>query len=101
MPDADRLAAVRQELDYNLDAFKRIISHKDFKKYFGNLGGEKLSRPPKGYEADNPAVEFLKHKSFLAYHEVDDKMVLEKDYDKYIAKVFKAMYPLNMFLNVE
>lgn len=99
MPETESLNNVRQEIDYNLDEFKKILAHKDFKKYFEALGGDKLSRPPKGYEADNPAVEFLKHKSYLAYHQVDDKVVLGKDYGKYVNQVFKAMYPLLVFLN--
>jgi hypothetical protein len=56
---------IRQELDYSWDEFREIINDKDFKKVYGDLeGGEfKLSREPKGYEKDNPAIEYLKLKS--------------------------------------
>ena len=99
MPDAEILGKVRQEIDYNLKEFTKIVEHKEFKKYFGTLGGEKLSRPPKGFDIDNPALEFLKHKSFLAFHKVDDKTALGKDYNKYVTSVFKAMKPMCDFLN--
>lgn len=99
MPDPANLARVRQEIDYNLEDFKKILAAKSFKQYFGKLGGEQLSRPPKGYEADNPAIEFLKHKSFLAWHKVDDSAVMSASYDQYVLKVFKSMYPLIQFLN--
>lgn len=99
MPDPNNLANVRQEIDYNLVAFEKIIREKNYKKFFNGLGGEKLSRPPKGYEADNPAIDYLKHKHFLAYHEVSDKEVMDKNYRKYVASTFKAMHPLVDFLN--
>lgn len=98
-PMPEHLAAIRQEIDYNFDEFKKIISNKEFKKYFGVLRGEKLSRPPKGYEADNPAIEFLKHKAFLMWHEFDQKKLSEKDFEKYCATVFKAMKPMLDFIN--
>ncbi|HTO17065.1 MAG TPA: DUF2461 domain-containing protein [Edaphocola sp.] len=63
MPDKEVLKKIRQEIDYNWDEFQEIIGEKMFKKYF-HFDGEKLKRPPKGYEVDNPAVEYLKFKSF-------------------------------------
>jgi uncharacterized protein (TIGR02453 family) len=98
-PFPEPLAAVRQEVDYHFDEFKKILADKDFKKYFGTLKGDKLSRPPKGYESDNPAVEFLKHKQFLMWHEFDEKKLLEKDFEKYNIAVFKAMKPMLSFMN--
>jgi len=99
MPMPEQLQRIRQEIDYNLDEFKKIVSDKNFKKQFGQLSGDKLQRPPKGYDAENPAVEFLKHKGFLAYQKFDEKKLYEKDFEKYCSQVFKAMLPLNEFLN--
>lgn len=98
-PMPEHLSAIRQEIDYNFDEFKKIVGNKEFKKYFGTLQGEKLSRPPKGYEADNPAVEFLKHKQFLMWHKFDEKKLTEKDFQKYYLAVFKAMKPMLDFIN--
>jgi uncharacterized protein (DUF2461 family) len=63
------------------------------------MSGETLSRPPKGYDADNPALEYLKHKSFLSFKKLDDSALFEKNFEKEIVKAFKAMKPLNDFLN--
>jgi len=98
-PSPEHLAAIRQEIDYNFDEFKKIISSKEFKKYFGELSGEKLVRPPKGYELDNPAIEFLKHKQFLMWHSFDEKKLSEKDFSTYCITVFKAMKPMLDFMN--
>ena len=99
MPASDKLANIRQEIDYNLDEFKAIINNKEYIKQFGAMSGETLSRPPKGYDADNPAVEYLKHKSFLSFKKLDDSALFEKNFEKEIVKTFKAMKPLNDFLN--
>ncbi len=98
-PMPEHLTAIRQEIDYNFDAFKKIISHKDFKKYFTSLSGEKLARPPKGYDAENPAIEFLKHKSFLMWHKIDEAQLTDKNFEKYCSGVFKAMQPMLDFMN--
>ena len=98
-PMPDKLAAIRQEIDYNFDEFKSIIEHKEFLKHFGTLTGDKLQRPPKGYDAENPAIEYIKHKGFLAFLKIDDKNLTEKELSKHCLSAFKAMKPLNDFLN--
>jgi uncharacterized protein (TIGR02453 family) len=98
-PMPDKLAAIRQEIDYNLEEFKSIISHKEFVKHFGKLSGDKLQRPPKGYDAENPAIEYIKHKGFLAFLKIEDKNLTEKELLKHCLSAFKAMKPLNDFLN--
>ncbi|MEO8760906.1 MAG: DUF2461 domain-containing protein [Bacteroidia bacterium] len=99
MPMPDKLAAIRQEIDYNYADFKKILANKEFKKYFAGISDEgKLVNPPKGYDKENPAVEILKNKSFILVHNIDDKMVLSKDYPKHVATIFKAMHPFVLFL---
>jgi len=99
MPMPDKLAAIRQEIDYNFADFKKIIAAKEFKKYFDGLSDEgRLVNPPKGYDKENPAVEILKNKHFIVVHNVDDKTVLSKDYAKYATSVFKAMNPFILFV---
>jgi len=98
-PMPDKLAAIRQEIDYNLEEFKNIITHKEFIKHFGTLTGDKLQRPPKGYDAENHAIEYIKHKGFLAFLKIDDKNLTEKELLKHCLSAFKAMKPLNDFLN--
>lgn len=98
-PEAPELAKIRQEIDYNFDEFKKIISAKSFKKYFGGLEqDDKLAREPKGYTKDHAAIEFLKLKSFTVVANLTDKEVMSKDYQKKTKEIFKAMLPLNLFL---
>jgi uncharacterized protein (TIGR02453 family) len=99
MPAAPQLKAIRQEIAYNADDFKNILADKDFKKYFKELGGEKLKTAPKEYPKDHPEIELLKHKSFIVSHKMTDTDMVAKDMISNTVKAFKALYPLNTFLN--
>ena len=100
MPEADVLKKIRQEVDYNASELKKIVEAKTFKEYFGQIQGEKLKRPPKGYDADHPNIEFLKLKSFFVFHKASDKEVLSPGFFQQSMDIFKAMQPFNEFLNV-
>ena len=77
-----------------------IINNTKFKNTFGTLTSEaKLSRPPKGYDIDNPAIEFLKLKSFTAIVPIADKDVLDVNIVKQSLNVFKTLSPMVQFLN--
>ena len=95
------LAKIRQEIDYNFDALKNIIGQKTFKKYFpaGMENMESLVRPPKGYDENNPAIEYLKRKHFVVSTPITDAQLEDKNLVKELAKIFAAIQPLNDFLN--
>ena len=99
VPESKWLAAIRQEIAYNTAEFNGILNSKDFKQYFGEMEGEKLKTTPKGYDADHPAIELLKHKSFLATHKCTDDKIASGDFLKHCAAVFKALHPFDQFLN--
>lgn len=99
MPDKDLLAKVRQEIDYNADKLLKILNNKSFKKVFKELDDfDKLKTMPKGYPADHPHIEFLKHKSFIVTHPFTDKEVIDKKFLKVVASSAKLIKPLNDFI---
>lgn len=99
MPDSENLAKVRQEIDYNAEAFLKILKDKKFKKYFSGLDDfDKVKTAPKGYPKDHPYIDLLKNKSFVVSHSFSDRQVLDKNFVKQVAKVCKALKPLNDFL---
>jgi len=99
LPPTEWLNAIRQEINYNANDFKKILNSAEFKKYFGKMEGEKLVKAPKGYEPNHPEIELLKHKSFLATHKISEKELLSKDFLSHTVKVFKALEPFDNFLN--
>ena len=100
MPEPKDLIKIRQEIDYSFDDWKKIISNQSFKKTFAEgIKGEALVRPPKGYEEDNPAIQYLKQKSFIVSKPFTDTEVQSKTFVKEVANTFKAMKPMLDFLN--
>jgi len=99
-PPPEILKKIRQEIDYNPMGLKKIIHSKDFLKYFGQISGTKLARPPKGYEADNPNIELLKFKQLFVQRFFDDEMVLSKQLVPEILKTYKAALPFFHFFDV-
>lgn len=100
MPETESLANIRQEIDYNFKDLHKILQAKTFTKYFrkGLSQNETLQRPPKGYEADNPAIDFIKLKSFVVSTDISDDEVTGKNFVKDLLDIFKAADPLNKFL---
>ena len=102
MPMAPELKKIRQEIDYSFADLKKVLKHKSFASTFGDFErgeGVVLSRPPKGYEADNEAIEYLKLKSFIASASLPDKLLTDKNMVATIVKQFKDLYPLVQFIN--
>lgn len=102
MPEAPALKAVRQEIDYNWDEFQAIIQAKDFKKVFGGVyrsSDVSLSTVPKGYEKDNPAIDYLKLKSFIAETTITDEELTTASLHKKTVAAFEALQPLLQFIN--
>ena len=101
MPEAKDLIKIRQEIDYNFNELIKIIENSAFKKIFinGLNSEEKLIRPPKGYTEDNPALNYLKLKSFVIRKPLEDKIIMSSDFTKNIIKVFHAARPVISFLN--
>ncbi|MCO6496611.1 MAG: DUF2461 domain-containing protein [Chitinophagaceae bacterium] len=99
-PDNEELKKVRQEIDYNLEEFEAILNEKKFKKLFGPLEeDDKLTRAPKGYEEDNPAIEYLKLKSFITGVAFDDEALTHKGLVTKVVNTFKTMKPFIDFLS--
>ena len=99
MPEPSLLKAVRQEIDYNFEEFENIINEKNFRKLFSNIEGERLKTLPQGYGAENPAIEYLKMKSFTAGQNLEDKELTSRGFRKKAVDVFTIMKPFVDFLN--
>ncbi len=102
MPMPDDLKKIRQEIDYNFADFKKLLSNKKFTSQYSGFdrGSDMiLSRPPKGYEADNPAIDYIKLKSYVAMRPVADSSLTAKTLVKEITAAFQALNPVISFIN--
>ncbi len=101
MPESKDLAAIRQEIDYNLDEWIELISSPGVLKYFpsGIDMTERLKRPPKGYDKDNPALKYLQLKSFTLSTPVGDETLTGRGFGEMLINAYKAASPMVKFLN--
>lgn len=102
LPMAPELKKVRKEIHYSYDEFLNIIQNVDFKNTFGSLDrdpGLVLSRPPRDYSIEDPAIEWLKLKSYTAVTNIDDSLLRSKDLIPEVVRIMKTIKPLIGFLN--
>jgi uncharacterized protein (TIGR02453 family) len=99
MPPAPWLTAIREKIDETPEELISILRNKDFIKYYKELDGDKLKKAPKGYPSDHPQIELLKYKSYLALSELKDEFVTSEKFFNYSVDAFRALKPLNDFLN--
>ena len=99
MPGSSELLAIRRRTSERPDELRKIIRSAAFKRHFGELHGERLKRPPKGFSPDDPALDLLLYKQLLASEQLDPKLVETAKLQPEIMKRFRAMAPLVRFVN--
>lgn len=102
MPMPPEMKKVRQEIDYCLDEFKKIVDSKKFKSVYKGLYIDKevsLSKVPQGFEKDNPAAEYLKLKSWIAMRQLTDAELTSKTLLKTSLDAFATLQPMLLFIN--
>ena len=98
-PAPERLRAIRQQVIADADSFGKLIKDRKMKARFGDLQEEgKLTRPPKGFDADAPHIEHIKLKSFIVWKETSLKGNLPEDLGRDLAADFKDVLPLISWL---
>lgn len=90
MPPADRLRAIRQHVIDDAACFGKMLKNRKLQENFGGLQEEgKLSRPPKGFDADSPHIEHIKLKSFIVWKESSLKKKIPADLKQEILSGFR------------
>jgi len=85
------LKKIREKLATNYGDLRKALADKNFKKHYPKgLAGESLTRAPKGYEEDHPAIDLLKLKSFEFGQELTKEQLMKADLPKLLTEKFKA-----------
>lgn len=92
-PNAEDLKRVREELAFDATPLRKILKSKAFVSTFGELKGEQLKTTPKGFDADNEAIDLLRYKQFLVVRKFTDKEVLDPSFLKEAVATFRNMRP--------
>ena len=97
-PMGDTLKNLRKAIDSDSAAFRAILSDRTFKKYFGGLTGEELSRVPRGYDKEHPDADLLKKKQLLCWATRPVSEIHEAALVETLATHFSAMAPFVRWL---
>ncbi|MFS8615514.1 MAG: DUF2461 domain-containing protein [Solitalea sp.] len=99
MPPSDELKAIRQEIDYNGAALKKILGQQPFRSFFKGLDEDHvLKTAPQGYSKDHPDIALLRLKSFTVSHPLQQAVLTRPNAVQSVIEGWRAAYPLNQFL---
>ena len=99
MPQPPQLVAVREHIAGHVKQLRAIVESPGFRRHLGELGGDRLSRVPRGFSRDHPAAEYLKFKHFVAGAEFPPAFASSPAFYKTLLTVFRQVVPLARFLN--
>jgi uncharacterized protein (TIGR02453 family) len=99
MPSPETLRTVRAHLAERHEEFRALIRDRALRRLLGEMQGEQLSRPPKGYLPDHPAADLLRYKQFLFWTLLDPAVAATPKLEGEIVKRFRALTPFLEFLN--
>ncbi|MBZ5500225.1 MAG: DUF2461 domain-containing protein [Acidobacteriia bacterium] len=100
MPAPVDLRAIRRHIAVHSDEIRKIISNREFKKIFGRLEGEQLTRAPREFPPDHPAIDLLRYKQYLVSITHPPQFAEDPRLFSRILTSFTAMMPLVRFLNI-
>jgi uncharacterized protein (TIGR02453 family) len=99
MPGPPELAAVRKAICDGDRAFRKLLAAPDVRKHAGDLLGARLSRVPRGFDADHPAADLLRMKQLYFDVTLPARAALEPSIRKQMTTRFRAMAGVVHFLN--
>ena len=99
-PEPEQLKRIRKEIAFFHEDLEAIVDNEMFKKEFGTITRDEnntLKKAPKDFEANHPAIEFLKLKSYTASQKIDDNDFLNPNFSKIVAQKLIVLKPLMTF----
>lgn len=98
-PGTAELSAIRKAIAKDPQRLRRILQNPSFKKHSPEMYGERLSRAPRGFPQDHPALDLLQYKQFLAYEKFGAHAAYSSELTHRTLEAFRAFLPLIRYLN--
>nr|WP_199157736.1 DUF2461 domain-containing protein [Pedobacter sp. ASV2] len=92
-PSPQDLKLIRENIAFDAKPLRDILKNKTFIDSFETLKGEQLKTTPKGFDADDEAIDLLRYKQFLLIKKFTDEEVLGSDFLNKCNQAFKNMRP--------
>jgi uncharacterized protein (TIGR02453 family) len=101
MPEAPILDRTRRSIDGQYDEWLAIVRGRQLLEQFpkGVQPSGATKRPPKGYDADNAAIEYLKYKGYYTQRFYSDAETMSDRFADQLSGAYRAVTPLVAFLN--
>ena len=99
MPEKDQLAAIRHWLLDNHEEFRRLLKKPAVRKAFTEFEGNALTRPPKGFPCEHPAMDLVRCRQWGLSTTLPAETALEPKFADVLVRHFKLAAPVVDALN--
>ena len=96
-PAADALRGIRERIAVKPAEWQRARDDQGFQRHF-LLGGESLTRPPRGFDKEHPQIDDIKRKDFIAVKNLALGDATSPRFQQKVETAFKAATPYMQFL---
>lgn len=99
MPEREQLLAIRRHLVKHHAELRKILAGRKLRSLMQEFDGLRLSRPPKGFSADDPAMDLLLCRQWGVAAHLPPETATKPTLLKEIVERFKAAVPMVELLN--
>ena len=99
MPEREQLLAIRRYLAEHHEEFQRLMKGKKLRSLMKENDGHALSRAPKGFPEDHPAIDLLKNRQWGVSVSLPGDRATKKTLVKDVVERFRAAAPVIAMLN--
>jgi uncharacterized protein (TIGR02453 family) len=93
------LRAVRQDILNGIQTYKGIVDAAEFKSYFPFIGMDRIKTVPKGFDKDNPYIDYIRPKDYSCACNVPDTFFAQPDWLDRTEHVCRVLKPFLDFVN--
>lgn len=97
-PENPVLEKIRETIVRRPDSWKKVLDSVHGGNGLYSMEGERLKRPPKGYDADHRFIEDIKRKSFFVMRDVDQERATGPEFIEITEHAFVRAAPLVEFI---
>jgi len=99
MPEKEQLAAIRHWLLENHAGFRKLLDRPAVRKTFKEFEGNALTRPPKGFPKDHPALDLIQCRQWGLSATLPAATALKPDFAATVIRYFQLAAPIVDALN--
>jgi uncharacterized protein (TIGR02453 family) len=99
MPPRPTLARIRERIDEEHGALRRVLRAPTMRRFGGLAEEAMLKRPPRGFAAEHPAAELLRHQSYTVGRELTERELFSARLPELLARDYARILPLVRWLN--